>query len=220
MRDAKRVPKVLPLGEAPTDEPNGLEVKLTVAGKVSEFETAAEKVFLFWDGTIPNINNQHVVRKSNEMREAYIFQGDDFGLTPSWGNMYAVMGNICYKIPSQLDEFDVDGYLKFDLGELEFDTARENLSMTDKTKAALKAKFASVKDSLKDIAIEQIKEKTTPFEQAKLAETLRAGRIGQFIGRQNLDEFVLPEPAESVTYWQSKYRGSENYTTKLISADD
>ena len=220
MRDAKRVPKVLPLGEAPTDEPNGLEVKLTVAGKVSEFETAAEKVFLFWDGTIPNINNRHVVRKCKEMRDAYVFKGDDFGLTPSWGNMYALMGNICYKIPSQLDEFDVDGYLKFDLGELEFDTARENLSMTDKTKAALKAKFASVKDSLKDIAIEQIKEKTTPFEQAKLAETLQAGRIGQFIGRQNLDEFALPEPSELVTYWQAKYRGSEKYTTKLISADD
>jgi len=220
MRDEKRQPKVIPLGVASTDEPNGLEVKLTVAGKVSEFEQEAEQVFMFWEGTLPKINNQQVIRRCKEMRDAYIFKGDDFGLTSSWGNMYALMGNIAYKIPSQLDEFDVDGYLKFDLGELEFDTARENLSMTDKTKAALKAKFASVKDSLKDIAIEQIKEKTTPFEQAKLAETLRVGRIGQFIGRQNLDEFVLPEPSESVTYWQAKYRGSEKYTTKLISADD
>ena len=220
MRDEKRQPKVIPLGVAPTDEPNGLEVKLTVAGKVSEFEVEAEQVFMFWEGTLPKINNQQVIRRCKEMRDAYIFKGDDFGLTPSWGNMYALMGNIAYKIPSQLDEFDVDGYLKFDLGELEFDTARENLSMTDKTKAALKAKFESVKDSLKDIAIEQINEKTTTFERAKLAEKLRSGRIGQFIGRQNLDEFVLPEPDESVTYWQAKYRGSEKYTTKLISADD
>jgi hypothetical protein len=220
MRDEKRQPKVIPLGSAPTNEPNGLEVKLTVAGKVSRFEEEAEQVFMFWEGTLPKINNQQVIRRCKEMRDAYIFKGDDFGLTPSWGNMYALMGNIAYKIPSQLDEFDVDGYLKFELGELEFDTARENLSMTDKTKAALKAKFASVKDSLKDIAIEQIEEKTTPFEQAKLAETLRVGRIGQFIGRQNLDEFVLPEPSESVTYWQAKYRGSEKYSTQLISADD
>ena len=62
MRNDKRQPKVIPLGSAPTDEPNGLEVKLTVDGKVSQFETEAENVFLFWEGTLPNINNQHVVR--------------------------------------------------------------------------------------------------------------------------------------------------------------
>ena len=219
MRDEKRVPKVLPLGEASTDEPNGLEIKLTVAGKVSQFETAAEKVFLFWDGTIPNINNQHVVRKCEQQRDAYIFQGDDFGLTPSWGNMMAVMGNICYKIPSQLDEFDIDGYLKFDLGELEFDTARENLSMTDKTKAALSAKFASVKDSLQDIAIAQIEEQDTLFGKAKIAEVLNKGQLGRYIGSKTLEPYVLPEPEESVTYWQSKYRGSEKYQTKSISAN-
>lgn len=217
MRDDKRQPKVIPLGSAPTDEPNGLEVKLTVNNRVSQFETEAENVFLFWEGTLPNINNQHVVRKCEQQREAYVFKGDDFGLTPSWGNMMAVMGNIAYKIPSQLDEFDCDGYLKFELGELEFDTARENLSITDKTKAALAAKFKSVKDSLADIAKEQIEEKDSDFEKAKLAEKLRGGQIGRFVGRAMLDEYVLPEPAESVTYWQSKYRGSEKYNTRHIS---
>ena len=218
MRDEKRQPKVIPLGSAPTDEPNGLEVKLTVNGKVSEFEEEAGHVFMFWEGTLPKINNQHVVRKCQEMRDKYVFKGDDFGLTPSWGSMYALMGNIAYKIPNQLDEFDVDGYLKFDLGELEFDTARENLSMTDKTKAALKAKFASVKDKLTEIAIEQIEEMTTPFRKAALAETLGKGQLGRFVGRKNLDCYALPEPAESVTYWQSKYRGSEKYNTHSISA--
>jgi len=218
MRDEKRQPKVIPLGSAPTDEPNGLEVKLTVNGKVSEFEEEAEHVFMFWEGTLPKINNQHVIRKCQEMRDKYVFKGDDFGLTPSWGSMYALMGNIAYKIPDSLDEFDVDGYLKFDLGELEFDTARENLSMTDKTKAALKAKFASVKDSLSEIAIDQIEAEDTPFKKAALAETLGKGQLGRFVGRKNLDCYALPEPAESVTYWQSKYRGSEKYNTKSISA--
>jgi len=218
MRDEKRQPKVIPLGSAPTDEPNGLEVKLTVNGKVSEFEEEAGHVFMFWEGTLPKINNQHVIRKCQEMRDKYVFKGDDFGLTPSWGSMYALMGNIAYKIPNQLDEFDVDGYLKFDLGELEFDTARENLSMTDKTKAALKAKFASVKDSLTKIAIDQIEAEDTPFKKAALAETLGKGQLGRFVGRKNLDCYALPEPAESVTYWQSKYRGSEKYNTHSISA--
>ena len=218
MRDEKRQPKVIPLGSAPTDEANGLEVKLTVNGKVSEFEEEAGHVFMFWEGTLPKINNQHVIRKCQEMRDKYVFKGDDFGLTPSWGGMYALMGNIAYKIPNQLDEFDVDGYLKFDLGELEFDTARENLSMTDKTKAALKAKFASVKDSLTQIAVDQIEAEDTPFKKAALAETLGKGQLGRFVGSKNLDCYALPEPAESVTYWQSKYRGSEKYNTHSISA--
>jgi len=218
MRDEKRQPKVIPLGSAPTDEANGLEVKLTVNGKVSEFEEEAGHVFMFWEGTLPKINNQHVIRKCQEMRDKYVFKGDDFGLTPSWGSMYALMGNIAYKIPNQLDEFDVDGYLKFDLGELEFDTARENLSMTDKTKAALKAKFASVKSSLTKIAVDQIEAEDTPFKKAALAETLGKGQLGRFVGNKNLDCYALPEPAESVTYWQSKYRGSEKYNTHSISA--
>jgi len=218
MRDEKRQPKVIPLGSAPTDEPNGLEVKLTVDGKVSEFEEEAGHVFMFWEGTLPKINNQHVIRKCQDLRDKYVFKGDDFGLTPSWGSMYALMGNIAYKIPNQLDEFDVDGYLKFDLGELEFDTARENLSMTDKTKAALKAKFASVKDSLTKIAVDQIEAEDTPFKKAALAETLGKGQLGRFVGRRNLDCYALPEPKESVTYWQSKYRGSEKYNTHSINA--
>jgi hypothetical protein len=218
MRDEKRQPKVIPLGSAPTDEPNGLEVKLTVNSKVSEFEEEAGHVFMFWEGTLPKINNQHVIRKCQTLRDKYVFKGDDFGLTPSWGSMYALMGNIAYKIPNQLDEFDVDGYLKFDLGELEFDTARENLSMTDKTKAALKTKFASVKDSLTQIAIDQIEAEDTPFKKAALAETLGKGQLGRFVGSKNLDCYALPEPAESVTYWQSKYRGSEKYNTHSISA--
>jgi hypothetical protein len=217
MRDEKRQPKVIPLGSAPTDEANGLEVKLTVNGKVSEFEEEAGHVFMFWEGTLPKINNQHVIRKCQEMRDKYVFKGDDFGLTPSWGSMYALMGNIAYKIPNQLDEFNVDGYLKFDLGELEFDTARENLSMTDKTKAALKAKFASVKDNVTKIAIDQIEAEDTPFKKAALAETLGKGQLGRFVGSKNLDCYALPEPAESVTYWQSKYRGSEKYITHSIS---
>ena len=219
MRDDQRKPKVIPLGSAPTDEANGLEVKLTVDGKCSEFEEQAKHVFLFWEGTLPNINSDCVKRSCDAMRDKYVFKGDNFGLTPSWGSMYALMGNIAYKIPDSLDEFNVDGYLKFDLGELEFDTARENLSMTDKTKAALTAKFASVKDGLKDIAIAQIEEQDTLFSKAKIAETLNKGQLGRYIGSKTLEPYVLPEPEESVTYWQSKYRGSEKYSTKDISAN-
>ena len=217
MRDEKRQPKVVPLGSAATDEPNGLEVKLTI-DKTYIFEEEAVKVFMFWEGTLPNINSQSVTQQCQHMRDKYVFKGDDFGLTSEWGDMYAVMGNIAYKIPNGLDDFNVDGYLKFELGELDFDTARENLSMTDKTKEAVKAKFQLVKDSLKDIAVKQIEAKDTAFEKARLAEALTNGRLGRFMGRKDISPYILPAPKESVTYWQSKYRGCEKYHTGNINA--
>ena len=217
MRDEKRQPKVVPLGSAATDEPNGLEVKLTI-DKTYIFEEEAVKVFMFWEGTLPNINSQSVTQQCQHMRDKYVFKGDDFGLTSEWGDMYAVMGNIAYKIPNGLDDFNVDGYLKFALGELDFDTARENLSMTDKTKEAVKAKFQLVKDSLKDIAVKQIEAKDTAFEKARLAEALTNGRLGRFMGRKDISPYILPAPKESVTYWQSKYRGCEKYHTGNINA--
>jgi hypothetical protein len=64
----------------------------------------------------------------------------------------------------------------------------------------------------------QIEAEDTPFKKAALAETLGKGQLGRFVGHKNLDGYALPEPAESVTYWQSKYRGSEKYNTHSINA--
>ncbi len=111
MRDEQRQPKVIPLGAESTDEANGLEINLTVVGKVEEFNREACEVFAFWEVTLPQMNDELVIRKSQQLRDSYIFKGDDFGLTSSWGDVYALMGNIAYKIPSAWDSFNVDGYV-------------------------------------------------------------------------------------------------------------
>lgn len=218
MRDELRKPKVIPLGSAPTNEANGLEVKLTVEDRVSAFETEAEVVFRFWEGTLPEINNQYVMKACKDQAESYAFKGDDFALSSrNWGDTFALMGNIAYRIPHELDEFGCDGYLKFELGELEFDTARENLSITDKTKAALKAKFASIKQKLKSVALEQLESKDTPYEKAILANELRKGKLGSLIGREALDAYHLKPLSEKFVYWQAKYRGSESYKSEHVA---
>ena len=215
MRDEQRQPKVIPLGAESTDEANGLEINLTVDGKVEEFHREACEVFAFWEGTLPQINDELVISKSQQLRDGYIFKGDDFGLTSSWGDMYALMGNIAYKIPSAWDSFNTKGYVKFELGELEFDTARENLSMTDKNREVVKAKFAKVKNSLKDIAIEQIEAMPTAFKKAEMANTLNKGSLGKYVRSGDLAKYALPEPSEQVTYWVSRCRG-EKGTTKFV----
>jgi len=213
-RNEDRNPVVALLTESATNESNGLEVSLSVEGKVYDFEREASEVFQWWEYT-PNINNQNIIRRIEEKQSHYSFKGQDFGLSSVWGDMFAVMGNIAYRIPDDLDSFNCDGYLKFELGELNFDTARENLSMDDKTKAAIKAKTIKVKAKLAGVASEQIEQMPTAFKRAQLADTLGSGKISKYI-KMNLDKFLLPEPSKPVTYWQSRYRGSEKYTTKYV----
>ena len=168
-RNDHRVPVVSLLTECETDEPNGIEVSLSVEGRVYEFQQEAVYVFKFWEGTLPNINDKYAVEKCENARKGYAFEGDDYGLKNTWGDMFAVIGNIAYTIPRDLDEFSCEGYLKFELGELSFDSGRENLAMDTKTKAALKAKFAEVKESLTADAIAQIEALPTAWDQAVLA---------------------------------------------------
>jgi hypothetical protein len=76
-------------------------------------------------------------------------------------------------------------------------------------------KTAEVKAKLADVASEQIEQMPTAFKKAQLADSLGSGQVGKYI-KMNLDKFRLPEPSKPVTYWQSRYRGSEKYTTKYV----
>lgn len=218
-RDEERKPVVALLTELATDEANGLEVSLSVEGKWYEFSEEAQNVFRFWEGTVPQINDKSVMEAIEKTREEYAFKGDDFGLTAGWGSMYALMGNIAYKIPDELDEFCTRGYLKFDLGELSFDTARENLAMDDKTKQAIKDKFQSVKDKLAVEAGQQIADLDSPFKQAVLANRLRQGNLGKHI-KANLQQYDLPETTKEFTYFQRSYRSTDKATSKRVPVGD
>ncbi len=88
--------------------------------------------------------------------------------------------------------------------------------MTDANRDAVKSKFAKVKNSLKDIAIERIEAMPTAYEQAKLAEKLNRDKLGKYIGSRDLAKYSLPEPTEKVTYWVSKSRGGDKGTTKFV----
>ena len=214
-RDEERMPVVALLTELATDEANGLEVSLTVEDRVWEFQKEAIKVFKFWEGTMPQINDKSVIEECEEQREKYVFQGDDFGLTPSWGSMVAIMGNIAYAIPDELDQFDTNGYLKFELGELNFDTARENLTMDDKTKEAIKVKSEAVKDKLAKEASQQIEEEPSLFKRATLANKLKSGNLGKYINA-DLDKYELPETSEKFTYFQRNYRSTDKNTSNSV----
>ena len=214
-RDEDRKPVVSLISECGWAGQNGLKVTLSVHGKVWEFSEEAANVFRFWEGTVPNINDKSVISAIEETRDDYAFKGEDFGLTASWGSMYALMGNIAYKIPDELDEFNTKGYLKFDLGELSFDTARENLAMDDKTKQAIKDKFQQVKDKLATEASQQIAALDSPFKQAVLANRLRQGNLGKHV-KADLEQYDLPETSKEFTYFQRSWRSTDKATSNRV----
>tara|TARA_R110000850_G_scaffold115241_2_gene230313 strand:+ start:279 stop:2192 length:1914 start_codon:yes stop_codon:yes gene_type:complete len=217
-RNDQRVPVVSLLTECETDEPNGIEVNVSVEGRVYEFGAEAVYVFKFWEGTLPNINDKYVVEQCEDARKGYAFEGDGYGLKNTWGDVFAVMGNIAYTIPRDLDEFRCEGYLKFELGELSFDTGRENLAMDTKTKEALKAKFAAVKEALTADAIAQIEALPTAWDQAVLADKLNKGELGKKI-KADLQEYAIDKTTEEMTYFSGysrNYGGIEKGITQKI----
>ncbi len=210
MRDDSRNPVVIPLGSAPTDEANGLEIKVTVADRASQFHTDAIEVFKFWSGTIPNVNDEDVMKAISDSKERYIFEGDDFGLTSDYGRMVAIMGNIAYEIPSSLglDGWSSSGYMKFELGELEFDTSRERLDVSEKNREAIKAKQDSIKKVIVDIASEKVDSLDCSFERWKLANSMKYGLTSRLLGTDWFDKYSLPKLKEKqtkVTQWEKSY---------------
>ena len=210
-RDEDRRPVVALLTEMETDEPNGLEVSLTVDGRVSAFEDDAVHVFKYWEGTTPNINNDYVVEQIQKNQD-FILQTDNFGFKKGYNSLYAVMGNIAYRIdrellPDSYDLYGIGGYIKFDLGELEFDTARENLADTPKVRDAIESKMQEIKSDIRDVAIEQIEAEPTAFKQAYKADQLNSGTIGKLVG--DLRDYELPKSDTPITYWKRSYRSTD-----------
>jgi hypothetical protein len=209
------VPVVSLLTECETDEPNGVEVNVSVEGRVCEFGVEAVHVFKFWEGTLPNINDKYVVEQCEDARKGYAFVSDGYGLKNTWGDMVAIMGNIAYIVPRDLDEFRCEGYLKFELGELSFDTGRENLAMDAKTKAALKAKFEKVRESLTEEAIAQIEALPTAWDQAVLANELNRGELGRKI-KADLHEYAPDKTTEEMTYFSGGARSYGEILRKQV----
>lgn len=218
-RDPERKPVVALLSQMDSDEPNGVEVTVNVEGRVSTFEQEAVNVFKWWDET-PEINNKEVERKCNEQRDSYEFEGEFYSLNSQWGSMVALMGNIAYRIPDEIDTLNCSGLIRFKLGEISFDTARENLSLDDKTRAAITDKIEKIKDEIGDEAIAKVAAEATPFKQAQMAEKLRKGQIGRLIKTNTLKDFYLPNATADITYWKTDYKSLDKNVTKTLPLGD
>lgn len=219
-RDDLRKPVVALLSEMDTDEPNGLEVRVSVKNNFTAFEEEATNVFAFWEGTIPDINNKDVLIECEEYKKRFILTGDGYGFSNKYGSPYAIMGNIAYSIPPSChNSLYVECYIKFDLGELDFDTSRENLSLTEKTKLAIKNKIETIKENLQRQAEKIVEGEDTAFKKAKKAFNLSSNQLEDFV---DLSKYSLPVQKGYIQcYSINKYtKKIHKYTQDYVELSD
>ncbi len=192
-KDADDLPQMALLSQVPTTEPSGLEVIVNVQGRTHEFQEEAVETYRWFD-VVPTLNLPQVTEQINAARE-YVISSDDYAFTPTYGSCRAVMGNVAYEIPSGYG-LNLDGFIRFDIGDLDFDLGRESLSLDDKTKANLKAKIASVRSGLADHIVSTIEVQPTYFKKVVAFTAMNSGEIGNII-TTNRDKFKYSIPLTS-----------------------
>ena len=191
-RDEYGEPQVALLCSTDTDEPNGIEVSMTVNGREDDFEEEAVEVFKYFD-QLPNINNQDVVKQVVRAKEDYKFVCDEGSFNTGYGSLYARMGNVAYKIPRDYQS-DLSGFINFEIGDLSFNAGREELSMDDSTKQLLKSRIQQVTNNLSQVVYDKLEAEQCAFTRAKKKAEIYSGSMRSVLRSSNLnfDQFNLP----------------------------
>ena len=201
-RDEYGEPQVALLCSTDTDEPNGIEVSMTVNGREDDFEDEAVEVFKYFD-QLPNINNKDVVRQVTLAKDDYKFVCNEGSFNTGYGYLYARMGNVAYKIPNEYQN-SLSGFINFNIGDLSFNAGREELSMDDTTKTTLKARIQQVTDNLAQTVYDKLEEEQCAFTRARKKAEVYSGSMRGVLrsSKLNFDQFdlpLIPEDDERIT---------------------
>ena len=191
-KDEHGEPQVATLASSDTDQQNGLEVSMSVEGRTDDFTYEAVKVFKYFD-VLPNINDKEVVKDILKAKEDYKFVCDEGSFNTGYGSLYARMGNVAYKIPTEYRS-DLSGFINFEIGDLSFNAGREELSMDDSTKKLLKSRIQQVQDNLSQVVYDKLEAEQCKFARAKRKAEVYSGSMRSVLRSSSLDfdKFNLP----------------------------
>jgi hypothetical protein len=200
------VPQISLITQEETTEPNGLLVSVTVpASKRVEFELEAANVYQYFDKQ-PNINIDAVKNIIAE-KQKYLIKTDEYCLTGKYGTLHAVMGNVAYAVDYSLNPNNLEGFVRFDIGELNFDPGREKLSLDDKTKKAVAAKTAKLGSSIAQMLLKQIEAEPTDFKKTIKYSQLNNSHLGFAIKNNHkfFTAFVLHNTKTDFRHFSNDY---------------
>lgn len=217
-----------------SDEPTGTQIQIPVrTNDIPEFVQKAEKLFIHFKPR-PEINTTLPPETVPEvaMKHGTISRGK--------GEWYAVMGCIAYKIDmSQLRGLNahrggagsfldrLDGYLYFNIGDVEIAASREGLEYSDKTKMRLIDKFIDLVDEFVKQTLDNLENENFSFwEKRCRAQVLRdlhlpIAKLTTFLLEER---FSLGDPKTfTVTFGEKQTAVSSihiNPATRLIIRDE
>jgi hypothetical protein len=234
-KDEYGLPQMACLNCVDSDEHNGIEVKINISGRSGEFIEEAVTVYKYFDN-IPDINNEEVLEKISKIKDSYFLVTDDYSFKSGYDDLYAVMGNVAYHIPDnvlnkcykdvdgsvKIDMYDLPcGFIKFDMGDLEFEAGRENLSLNDRTISAIVTKLSDVLIDINGEICNKIEECDGTYNQAVMANSL--SRIAKAF-KVDITKYRLPKPSTGFDFyytntWNSTVKTDSGYATDKLFGD-
>lgn len=175
-------------------EPNGVEISLAVKPEdIDLFINKGLEVLRYFP-TKPIIHG--LDSTPNFETDKPITSGDGWSYHQGYGAAVCIMGVVAYEIDryamGQLEEWErlllqSNLHIKVDIGSVDLTPARENLRMTDRTKAAIKAKLKAIKDEMIAQTEKEFAVATTLFDAKALYFTTiqNGGGFGQIL-RNNI----------------------------------
>jgi len=212
-KDNLGIPQIALLTQNETVEPNGVLVSVTVpSSQTYEFQHEAVKVFKHFDN-IPNINVSSVKDQIKDQIKEYLVDNEEFSISSNYGDLFAVMGNIAYLIDSSLNPDHFSGIIKFKIGELNFDSGREKLSLDVRTKENAIAKVQKVRGSIARILLEQVEAEPTHFSKVLMLHKLDNGHLSGIIKASTLDFYKYRIKSSTV-----QFKRYEKYGKRVIES--
>lgn len=165
-------PSIALLSEVPTDEENGLEIKINIRpGDAWEFERAARKVYRFFP-VRPEISGRKIDFPNTEpayYSDEYAIFANDPGTIGVPGRINVVMGNVCYNVSNQHVNASLGAnatlVMFMPIGTCQVAASREELHYDPVTITNLQAKIDEAIDSIKKIIDQELQACGTLIER-------------------------------------------------------
>lgn len=170
------IPSCKKMISVPTSERNGLEIIIPVnTSDIELFRTNAQDIYK-WFKVEPKITGQQLDLR----KEKVVSSGNGWFLLAGYHNYcYALMGNVAYKIDSygftgnNKSFIGIKGLvIEFNIGEIEPEPSRENISFNKATIKAIDDKIDLIKKDLKNVIQKEIDDSETYWSAFNKKEQL------------------------------------------------
>lgn len=181
-KDEDGCPAIATLDRSPTDEPNGVEVMVSIKeDDISKFREAAEEVLGYFPDPIKLIGGEI-------KRPDYIAQGEGWAVRRQSGTLAVIMGGVRYPVDrnslpwdlrnDELVDYGVD--LTLPIGSCSVALSREALSMDDRTTASILKAMRDMRQDIIDSFATIFDDCSGKWDAAKMLSDMAAGNRNRY----------------------------------------